>query len=200
MKKRSIWSLKLPTIAITLIPAAIGINYLGKLFAGLLKLPVWLDAIGTVLSSMLGGPIIGAASGIVNNLVYGVTVDPISTVYAITQGAIGLVVGVMAFKGWLSSFKKVIGVGIIVGVIATIVSTPLNLIFWGGQTGNVWGDAFFAFLISNDFPTWLASFGDSFIIDVPDKIVTVIVSYLIFKGLPKTLTNAFHSDNQIEKL
>src|SRR5699024_4871059 len=111
------------------------INYLGKLFAGLLKLPVWLDAIGTVLSSMLGGPIIGAASGIVNNLVYGVTVDPISTVYAITQGAIGLVVGVMAFKGWLSSFKKVIGVGIIVGVIATIVSTPLNLIFWGGQTG-----------------------------------------------------------------
>src|SRR5699024_1164354 len=59
----------------------------------------------TVLSSMLGGPIIGAASGIVNNLVYGVTVDPISTVYAITQGAIGLVVGVMAFKGWLSSFK-----------------------------------------------------------------------------------------------
>src|SRR5690625_7868573 len=85
MSKKSMWSLRLSTAAIVLIPAAIGINYLGKLFAGLLKLPLWLDAIGTVLASMLAGPVIGAASGIINNLIYGVTVDPISTVYAITS-------------------------------------------------------------------------------------------------------------------
>src|SRR5699024_8212185 len=129
MKKRSIWALKLPTIAITLIPAAIGINYLGKLFAGLLKLPVWLDAIGTVLSSMLGGPIIGAASAIVNNIDNGMTVAPISTASYMTSRAIGLLLFVMFFNGCLSSIKKFIRVGIIVCVIATIVPSPLNFLF-----------------------------------------------------------------------
>ncbi len=69
MKKNSMWSLNFTTAALVLIPAAIGINYLGKLFAGLLKLPLWLDSIGTVLASMLAGPIIGAIAGIVNNII-----------------------------------------------------------------------------------------------------------------------------------
>ena len=200
MSKNSMWSLKISTAAIVLIPAAIGINYLGKLFAGLLKLPVWLDSIGTVLASMLAGPVIGAASGIINNLVYGLTVDPISTVYAITSGAIGLIVGIMAYKGWIANVQKAIVIGFVVGFSAAIISTPLNIIFWGGQTGNVWGDAFYAILISNNAPVWLASFGDSIIVDVPDKVLTVIISYLIFKGLPKTLTNIYRGDDEIEEL
>jgi len=194
------WSLKLSTAAIALIPAAIGINYLGKLVAGLLKLPLWLDSIGTVLSAMLAGPIIGALSGIINNIIYGVTADPISTVYAITSGVIGLIVGVMAYKGWLKNFKTVIVVGLVVGLAAAVISTPLNLIFWGGQTGNVWGDAFYAFLVSNDVPVWLASFGDSVIVDVPDKLATVIVGYLIFKGLPNNFISIFQGQDKIEEL
>jgi len=200
MSKKSMWSLRLSTAAIVLIPAAIGINYLGKLFAGLLKLPLWLDAIGTVLASMLAGPVIGAASGIINNLIYGVTVDPISTVYAITSGVIGLVVGIMAYKGWIANIGKATVIGLVVGFIAATVSTPLNIIFWGGQTGNVWGDAFYAFLIAKDFPVWLASFGNSIVVDVPDKVATVIISYLIFRGLPRTLTNIYRSDDEIEEL
>lgn len=199
MTKKNMWSLKLSTAAIVLIPAAIGINYLGKLFAGLLKLPLWLDAIGTVLASMLAGPVIGAASGIINNIIYGVTVDPISTVYAITSGAIGLIVGIMAYKGWIANIRKAIIIGLVVGFAAAIISTPLNIIFWGGQTGNVWGDAFYAFMISNNLPVWLASFGDSIVVDVPDKVATVIISFLIFKGLPKTLTNIYRNDD-IEQL
>lgn len=200
MSKNSMWTLKLSTAAIALIPAAIGINYLGKLFAGLLKLPLWLDSIGTVLSSMLAGPIIGALSGIINNVIYGVTVDPISTVYAVTSGAIGLAVGIMAYKGWLKNLKTVIAVGLIVGLVAAVISTPLNIIFWGGQTGNVWGDAFYAFLVSNNFPVWLASFGDSIVVDVPDKVATVIISYFIYKGLPKNLISIFRGQGKIEEL
>src|SRR5690625_3411692 len=86
---------------------------------------------------MLAGPVIGAASGIINNLIYGVTVDPISTVYAITSGVIGLVVGIMAYKGWIANIGKATVIGLVVGFIAATVSTPLNIIFWGGQTGNV---------------------------------------------------------------
>ena len=142
--RNNMWSLKFSTAAIALIPAAIGINYIGKLFAGFLRLPLWLDSIGTVLASIIAGPIIGALSGIINNVIFGLTADPISTVYAITSGAIGLTTGILAYKGWISNIKTAVISGLIIGLVAAVVSTPLNIIFWGGQTGNVWGDAFYA--------------------------------------------------------
>jgi energy-coupling factor transport system substrate-specific component len=200
MKKNSMWSLNFTTAALVLIPAAIGINYLGKLFAGLLKLPLWLDSIGTVLASMLAGPIIGAIAGVVNNIIYGITADPISFVYAITSAVIGLVVGIMAYKGWIANVGKALVLGLVVGLIAATVSTPLNIMFWGGQTGNIWGDALFATMITQDLPLWFASFADSVVVDVPDKMATVLISFLIFKGLPKNLTNMYDNRSEIERL
>ena len=191
---------KLSTASIVLIPIAIGINYLGKYIAGLLRLPLWLDSIGTVLSGMLAGPVIGAASGVINNIIYGVTADPVATVYAITSAVIGLMAGYFAAKGWLKNIKSVLLVGLIIGLVAAIVSTPLNILFWGGQTGNVWGDALFAIVINNGQPQWLASFLDEIVVDVPDKIVTVLISYFIFKGLPKKMTNTFLKDDTIEDI
>jgi energy-coupling factor transport system substrate-specific component len=200
MKKKRMWSLQFSTAAFVLIPAAVGINFLGKLFASVLKLPLWVDAIGTVLASMLAGPIVGAIVGIVNNIVYGFTTDPISFVYAITQAVIGIVVGVMAYKGWISNIGKAIVLGVVVGFIAATVSTPLNIIFWEGTTGNVWGDALFATMLAKDMPLWLASFADSIVVDVPDKVVTVLLSFLIFKGLPKNVKLMYNNESKIERL
>ena len=52
------------TPVIVLIPACIGINYLGKLFAAVLKLPLWLDCIGTCIGAILGLPVLPVAIGI----------------------------------------------------------------------------------------------------------------------------------------
>ena len=200
MKEKSMWSLKLSTASLVLIPAAVGINYIGKLFAGILKLPLWLDAIGTVLASMLAGPIVGAICGAINNVIYGFTMDPISFIYALTSIAIGLSVGIMAYKGWIKNIGMAIVVGLITACVSAVVSTPINIIFWGGQTGNVWGDAVFASLIANNVPAWIASFVDEFIVDVPDKIATVIIAYGLFKGLPKKLTVLYKNNQDIEQL
>lgn len=67
--KASFWSSKLSAHAMTLIPAAVGINYVAKAFAEGLKLPVWLGSLGTFLASMLAGPVAGAISGFINNVI-----------------------------------------------------------------------------------------------------------------------------------
>lgn len=200
MKKNSMWSLKLNTASLVLIPAAVGINYIGKLFAAALKLPLWLDSIGTILASMLAGPIVGAVCGAINNIIYGLTMDPISFIYGLTSIAIGLVVGIMAYRGWIKSIGKAVVVGLVAACVSAIVSTPINIGFWGGTTGNIWGDAVYTSLIANHFPMWIASFVDEIIVDVPDKIATVLVAFAIFKGLPKKLTILYSNDNKIEKL
>lgn len=102
------WSLKFNTAALVLIPAAVGINYIGKLFAGVLKLPLWLDSIGTCLAACLAGPAVGAIAGAANNLIYGLTMDPISTVYALSQAALGIVVGLMSYYGRMKNLRGTI--------------------------------------------------------------------------------------------
>lgn len=88
--RTSMWKFKLSAATMTLIPAAVGINYVAKALAEGLKLPVWLGSLGTFLTSMLAGPVAGAISGFINNVIYGLTLSPISTVYAITSIGIGI--------------------------------------------------------------------------------------------------------------
>lgn len=200
MLKKNIWSFKFTTASLVLIPAAVGINYIGKLIAASLKLPLWLDAIGTTLASMLAGPVIGAISGAVNNIIYGLTTDPVSFVYAISSIAIGITIGIMAYKGWMDTIGKAIVTGLLVALVSAIISTPINIGFWGGQTGNLWGDALFVYLTKSGSPTAIASFLDELVVDLPDKVAIIVIAFLIFKGLPKKLTLLYNNNSEIEKL
>ena len=134
-----------------------GINYVAKALAEGLKLPVWLGSLGTFLASMLAGPVAGAISGFINNVIYGLTLSPISTVYAITSIGIGIAVGVLHANGWFSSARRVF-----VSAHYYCLSFQLSfqrhstVIFWGGQTGIAWGDSLFAVMVANHAPKWLA--------------------------------------------
>ena len=83
---------------------------------------------------------------------------------------------------------------------AVLVSTPLNIIFWGGTTGNVWGDAVFAATQAAKMPVFLGSLLDEIVVDVPDKIITLAIVYFIIKGLPKKLTALYDAGSDIQSL
>ena len=199
MKK--IFATKWNAATIVLIPVCIGINFLGKMFASALKLPLWLDAIVTCIGAVLGGPIIGGLCGAINNLVYGLIIgDNITIIYLFTSLGIGIAAGIMARLGFMKSFPKSLLTACAAGFAAVVISTPLNVIFWGGTTGNVWGDALFAVTQANNMPVWLGSFLDEVVVDVPDKLITVIVVYFIMLALPKKLISLYEADNKIESL
>ncbi|KLA44409.1 ECF transporter S component [Ligilactobacillus ruminis] len=187
----SIWRVNLTPAVIGLIPAAVGINYVAKAFAEGLKLPVWLGSLGTYLASMLAGPIPGAISGFINNVIYGLTLSPVSTVYALTSIGIGIAVGVLHAKGGFSSARKIFVSALIIALVSSVISTPLNVIFWGGQTGIAWGDSLFAVLVANHVPVFIASFVDEFALDILDKVVVSYVACLIYKQIPKKMISYF---------
>lgn len=192
---------KLNAASFVLIPACIGINYLGKLFASVLKLPLWLDSIGTCIGGILGGPVIGGICGAANNLIYGFTTgDSITLVYALTSLGIGVVVGIMARLGLMKDLPGTLLTACGAGLAAVVISTPLNLIFWGGTTGNIWGDAVFAWSQASALPVALGSFLDEIIVDVPDKLVTLLIVFAIIKGLPKKLTSLYEIEDELTSL
>ena len=197
----NVFKTKLSTASLVLIPACIGINYLGKLFASVLKRPLWRDAFGTCIGGALGGPIIGGICGAANNLIYGFsTGDSITLIYALTSLGIGIAVGIMARLGRMGKLSGALLTSVVAGLVAVCISTPLNVIFWGGTTGNVWGDAVFAATQAGGMPVALGSFLDEVVVDVPDKIITVLIVYAILKGLPKKLTALYDVNEGIESL
>lgn len=192
---------RLNAACFVLIPACIGINYFGKLFASVLKLPLWLDSIGTCIGGILGGPVIGGICGAANNLIYGFTTgDSITLVYALTSLGIGVAVGIMARLGHMKSLLGAILTACVAGLTAVVISTPLNIIFWGGTTGNLWGDAVFAWSQASGLPVSLGSFLDEVIVDVPDKLITLLIVYAIIKGLPKKLTSLYDMNEEVISL
>ena len=188
----NIFKTKLNAACIVLIPACIGINYLGKLFASVLKLPLWLDSIGTCIGAVLGGPIIGGICGAANNLIYGFTTgDSITLVYALTSLGIGVAVGIMARLGRMKKLSGAVLTACVAGFVAVLISTPLNILFWGGTTGNLWGDAVFAWSQASGLPVALGSFLDE---------VTLLIVFAIIKGLPKKLTSLYEMGDEVESL
>jgi uncharacterized membrane protein len=62
----------------------------------LLKLPVYLDSIGTVLVAVLAGPWAGALTGGLSNLLWGVLPPPIQNVYSVPFFYVAIVIGLVA--------------------------------------------------------------------------------------------------------
>jgi hypothetical protein len=125
------------TRVIALMPVAIAINIvLGFTVQQVLKLPIYLDSIGTILVGVLAGPIPGALTGILSNLIWqyapgigGGTIGP----FAITAGVIGLLAGLWGRLGVYRSrpatgnqliIAALVAAGLIVLVVVPILNNP----------------------------------------------------------------------------
>jgi hypothetical protein len=119
------------TRVIVLMPVAIAMNIvLGATVQQALKLPIYLDSIGTILVGVLAGPLAGALAGVLSNLIWGYLLPaPIgsSTIgpFAITAGVIGLLAGLWGqfglYKPRRGGAINVLGAAvavILVGVLA----------------------------------------------------------------------------------
>src|SRR5512139_1952884 len=87
------------TMTWVLIPVAIAINIVIGQIVVYLKLPVYLDSIGTVLVGVLCGPWAGMLTGTLSNIVWGIFLDPNALPWFPVAAAIGLVAGLTANFG-----------------------------------------------------------------------------------------------------
>ena len=120
------------TRTFALIPVAIALNIvLGAGVANAVKIPVYLDSIGTILVGVLCGPIAGAATGAVTNLLWAYIIPPPFQVasnggFAVTAVAIGLIAGFVGQAGLLMPRPNrplrdlVIGGAVTVGLIVVM--------------------------------------------------------------------------------
>jgi energy-coupling factor transport system substrate-specific component len=120
------------TRTIVLMPIAIAINIiLGATVANALKIPVYLDSIGTILVGALAGPIPGALTGFLANILWTYVIPPPfqngpAAAFAVVAAVIGLLAGMVGRIGWLRprpdramgqlGLAALITIGVVVGM------------------------------------------------------------------------------------
>ncbi|SEO20733.1 signal transduction histidine kinase, LytS [Halogranum amylolyticum] len=119
-----------------LIPLGIGINAIGGFIASTLKLPLFLDNIGTMLIGILAGPWAAALTGGLANVVQAMLGNPVQLAFFPVPVAIGLVTGFLARRGWFDNAKKTIVPALVLTVVATLIATPIVVLVFGGVTSS----------------------------------------------------------------
>jgi len=118
----------LTTAVLTLMPVAIAINIAVGSIAIALRLPIYLDSIGTVLVGALAGPWAGALTGILSNLIWSILpvpggAGPTAAFFAPVAGVIGLMAGFWASRGVFQLRPDDMRVGGFLALAAGIVGT-----------------------------------------------------------------------------
>ncbi|HEB1786728.1 TPA: ECF transporter S component [Escherichia albertii] len=170
--------------ALVLIVISIAINMIGGQLASMVKLPIFLDSIGTLISAVLLGPVIGMLTGLLTNLLWGLLTDPIAAAFAPVAMVIGLV------AGWFRTLPKVVVSGVIITLAVTVVAVPLRTALFGGVTGSG----------ADLFVAWMHSMGQNLVESVAitviganlvDKVLTAVIVWLLLRQLPIRTTRHF---------
>lgn len=168
-------------MAIMLIPIAIAINFVGGTLVGTLKLPLYLDSIGTFLIALLAGPWVGGLTGLVSILINSIA-DPTLAPYSLLAALAGLTAGFLARMKMFTSLVKAIISGLIVALMSVIGTVIIRVAFFGGF-GTSGISAIIAGMISLGVPFWPAQFIGQFISEVPDKVISLIIPWIVVRSM-----------------
>jgi energy-coupling factor transport system substrate-specific component len=122
-------------------PIAIALNIiLGQTVAAALKIPIYLDSIGTILVGVLAGPLAGAATGFLANVLWAYVIPPPfqyppAAAFAIVAAVIGLLAGTAGGLGLLRPrVGRPTGELVVGGAITAVVIGGLAYLGYLGYT------------------------------------------------------------------
>lgn len=170
---------------ITIIGLGIALNVIGAFVALTLRLPVYLDSIGTILIACLLGPKYAVATGICGSLVSGMTFDVYSLYFAPVQITTGYFAGIMYNKSFLKGKKTPLGV-LIMTIPTSIIGACITAYIFGGITSS--GSSYIVQILNTmQVPDVVSIFITQVFTDYADEFIAVSLVAIALNYIPKGL-------------
>ena len=184
MKKEKTWS----TITLAMIPICLAINYVGAQIAIALKLPMYLDVIGSIMMGAICGPIPGVVLGALSSAINSLS-EPTAIAYIPVTVACGLVAGLLGKAGFMKQLWKSLIAGFVLAVAAVAISSPITAFLYGGISGTG-NDVIVLGLQAAGMGLLPATLIATLITEFFDKLLSCWVVFFVVKAL---------SDRQLSK-
>ena len=178
---------KLTVLQMCFLALAAVLNIAGANIAHLLKIPLYLDTLGTFLSAMLFGPFYGMIPGLLSGLLTGFTTDIYSLFYLPVQLVTALAAGFLFYeKAFKTGKYRILLYAAAVTVPGTIVSASITAFLFGGITSS--GSSILVQLLHHTGLNLTASvFCVQLLTDYLDRAVMLCLSVLVLGVLPTSM-------------
>lgn len=174
---------------ITFCGLAVAVNIVLGIATSALKLPLYLDTLGTVLTAILIGPLPGAIVGALTNIITGFIYSVRDIPFLLVNVTVALIVGFVA-KRFKFTYVTAFITGLILSIVCPLIGTPIGIAIYGGLTGTA-SDVIVMLLRSTGSSIFAASFIAKIGNNLVDKVGTCLLAVLIIKYLPFTIKNSF---------
>lgn len=152
----------------------------------LIKLPLYLDSIGTVLIACVVGPLAGMLTGAFANLTLGLFFNYAFIFFIPVTLVIGAFSGIIARIGVFKRWYTAVPAGLIQGLLSAVASAPIAAFMFGGVT--MGGTDFLVLyfraigksIIQSAFLQGLAA-------DPIDKAVSYLIVYFLLTRIPRSI-------------
>ena len=131
MKERG----KMNVYQLCLVAMAVAVNIAGGQIALLLRLPIYLDSIGTILIGAVLGPWYGMIPNLLSGVFMGMTVDIYSLYFAPVGMITGFMSGLVFYRRSMGRWKLIWAAAVIT-IPGTAVSSLINAALFGGVTSS----------------------------------------------------------------
>lgn len=177
------------TYVVSLVPVAAALNIVGGYIAEILRLPIFLDMIGTAVVAIVLGPWWGALVGVITNTGSAFLTGPISLPFALVNvvGALVWGYGVRSF-GMGRTIPRFFVLNLLVALAATLTAVPIYVFIFGGATG-AFSDVLTAAFLAMGQNLIVSVFSSNILVSLADKIIGGFVALAIIEALPTSLTS-----------
>ena len=187
---------KMTTLRLCMIAMAVCINVAGGQLALMLRLPIYLDSIGTILIGAWMGPFYGMLPNMISGVLMGFTTD----IYSLYFAPVGMITGFMAgivakqmhglvFEKQVKKLQIIIG-ALFITIPGTMVSSVINAVLFGGVTSS--GSSILVQILSR---TPLGLTGSIFVVqiftDYLDRVISLALVVMVLQMLPFSMKTAF---------
>lgn len=164
---------------------AVAINIVLGIVTSSLKLPLYLDTIGTVLIAVYYGPLAGATVGALTNILTGIIFNPKDIPFLLVNVAVGIIVGFIAKKFKFNMVTALI-TGLTLSIVCPLIGTPIGVWIYGGLTGT--GTDFLVLWLQKVGQSlYFSSFIGKVFNNLLDKVGTCMLVSLLISYIPKSV-------------
>ncbi len=151
-------------------------NFSGRKLGEICHLPVWLDCVGTGVAAYFSGAVVTVLTAVLSQLLSGVQ-NPITLLYTVTAVVVAFFFLYCKKKKYMDSLVKLFISSFWIGMLCVLVSTPLNIIYYDGYSGNMWGDALVDMLAWYGYSPMLGAVAGELVVEIVDKQICVLLIY-----------------------
>ncbi len=147
-----------------------------------IKVPLFLDTTGTILSAAILGPIVGALTGFTSNLILGVADNPVNIPFSIVNVVIGITAGVIVKRYGFTGIKSLILCIVFVTILSALSGAVVAFYVFGGVTGAK-VDLNILTIMNAGYKLFTSSFLVRLPINLIDKSISILTAFIIVRNL-----------------